>query len=115
MRHVHACPECYEKPVCALDCDVVPDLGTTRAGLPFGHTTVCNTCEAPTRAAELVREFSGELAAEGFEVAEDSTLFAALAQVQGLLETHHARRAAAREDFERVCRESTSSFNRGCA
>lgn len=99
MRHVHACPECYERPVCALDCTVEPDLGTTGTGLPFGHTTVCEVCEAPTRAEELAREFSRELAAAGFDVLADTELQAALAQVRRLLETHPTRCATAADSF----------------
>lgn len=92
MTHVHACPGCYERFPCQEDCTVEPDLGKTLAGLPFGHTTECARCRAPSRAVELVRDFEESLIAEGFDPAEDAFLRAALTQVADLLGSYLLRR-----------------------
>ena len=103
--HVHSCPECYEHPVCAMDCTIVPDLGMTPDGLPYGHTVECDACGAPDAAKELLEEFTGRLVAEGFDAHQDAELHAALAHVRGLLTTHHERRAKARAELDRAIRE----------
>lgn len=43
-KHVHACPICYESPLCTYTCHVEPDLGITSAGLPYGSYAPCESC-----------------------------------------------------------------------
>ena len=45
MIHAHACPQCYEKATCDLDCTIEPDLGATNAGVPLSNHEVCQACE----------------------------------------------------------------------
>lgn len=44
-HHVHSCPQCYERIPCDDDCTIEPDMGTTKAGVPFGSHDVCAACE----------------------------------------------------------------------
>jgi len=55
--HVHACPKCYERPVCTMECTIVPDLGTTPDGTPYGYPDACDRCGSPDLAA-AIRELS---------------------------------------------------------
>jgi hypothetical protein len=50
--HVHECPDCHERPECSEPCDIEPDLGVTKAGLPFGFYSVCDDCGSTSRDCE---------------------------------------------------------------
>ena len=104
-KHVHSCPRCYEHPVCTMECTIVPDLGTTPDGTPYGYPDACDRCGSPDLAATLVDLFTNNLVVQGFNPHIDTELHAALTQVRELLTTHHERMVKARADLDAAIRE----------
>lgn len=51
IRHLHACPECYEHKWCTQACTLEPDLEESD-GSPCGSHTVCVACEKNWAAVE---------------------------------------------------------------
>lgn len=43
VRHVHACPECYEDEACTENCTIEPDL-EREDGTPAGSHLECSRC-----------------------------------------------------------------------
>lgn len=62
MVHYHACPTCYEKWECKLECTIEPDLEdpACHPGKSFGAHCECNSCDtSPYQTKEFWDRYNG--------------------------------------------------------